>query len=163
MSVWFEREDIGKKLIIKKKDGEIVEGILKGFDPVVKIIDGEKQYRFLEAKIEEVTFFSDNPLDNSLDIKNTPFENFLEKVSNYKITHQNISLKEIEKDLEKLKKEHEFHTLYLELSRIFNSLKYAYDHNQLEFKYDKTNRLLYQLDKLYENYDDELIDKIYLF
>ena len=169
MAIWFNKEDVGKKVIVKKKDGEEVTGILKGFDPVVKIISEDKQYRFLEAKIEEVVFLIDNPLDASLDIVDptSSFEKFLNKFQDIKIDFISISFKEIEEDLKKLKNdskdELELHSLYLELSKIFNSLKYASQYNQLEFKYDKTNRLLYQLDKLYEEYDDELIDKMIVF
>jgi len=161
MAIWFDKEDIGKKFEIKKKDGEVIIGILLDFDPLIKINTSNVIKRFLETKIDEVTEIKDNPLDVNVNISKTPISEFLDKLNNISIDFKEISFKELKDELSELKKED--YSLYLELQRIFNSLKYAYENNQMEFKYDKTNRLLYELDSLYKYWDDELIDKFIVF
>ena len=163
MSVYFSNDDIGKIFQIKKKDGEIIEGRLVDIDPIIKIVMGDKEYRFLEAKIDEVYLIKENPLDFQINLSKTPISEFLDMLKNIKLEYNLPTFSSLKKELVELKKDKELHSLYLELQKIFNSLTFAYENNQMDFKYDKTNRLLYKLDDLYQEWDDELIDKFIVF
>jgi hypothetical protein len=163
MGIYFEPEDIGKIFHIKKRDGEIIKGRLIDFDPIIKISTDKGEHRFLEAKIEEVYLIKENPLDSQINFSKTPISEFLSILKNIKLEYKSISFKQLKEELLDLKKDSELHSLYLELQNIFNSLKFAYENNQMDFKYDKTNRLLYKLDNLYNDWDDELIDKFIVF
>jgi small nuclear ribonucleoprotein (snRNP)-like protein len=161
MSIFFSNEDIGKNMIITLKNGEVIEGQLLDFEPIIKIkLKNGNIKKFLEAKIDDIEELSEGVINFDKKMENI-LDNFLIDMKKYKdnISISKITFDELIEELKEIKKEDI--TFYLDLNnKIFNKLRDYYKNNIMDFKYDKTNRLLFELKTLYEIYQDVFIDKI---